>query len=288
MSAVFVAASSQYLTNAASVITATPFSCGAWCYLASATLATYISIGDTGSSNHFWAMQINSTAAFQFYCIAGGSARIATAGTPTTGAWHYLVARAVSPTNRWISALRADGVIAHGQNTTERIPTGVDAVLCGAQAQLTPTNQVDGYMAEFWLTNTDIQPDGAQLNDDLLRQLAYGGPFSIPHIAKDLIEYRSFRKVIESDQDCCPGDEVYWGGAGRQVWTNTNGVTRGPHPPLPGWYRKPNAALMTWQNQARTYNWFPPTAVGAVNRIRFPAQTSAMGVGGMLGGNRIN
>ena len=29
----------------------------------------------------------------------------------------------------------------------------------------------------------------------------------------------------------------------------------------------------------------PPAAV---NRIRFPAQTAAMGVGGMLGGNRVN
>jgi len=29
-------------------------------------------------------------------------------------------------------------------------------------------------------------------------------------------------------------------------------------------------------------------AGGEVNRIRFPAQVSAMGVGGQLGGNRVN
>jgi hypothetical protein len=118
----------------------------------------------------------------------------------------------------------------------------------------------DAFISEFWYTNTDIQPDGAQLNDDLLRQLAYGGPFSVPHVAANLIEYRSFRKVIESDQDEAVGDGVYWGGAGRQVWTNTNGVTRGPHPPLPGWYAKPNRTILTWQNQARTYNWLSSAA----------------------------
>jgi hypothetical protein len=111
---------------------------------------------------------------------------------------------------------------------------------CGAlQTSAGASVPFDGNVAEFWYTNTDIQPDGAQLDGNLLRQLAYGGPFSVPHIAGDILEYRSFRKVIESDQDEAVGDEVYWGGAGRQVWTNTNGVTRGPHPPLPGWYRKP-------------------------------------------------
>lgn len=33
---------------------------------------------------------------------------------------------------------------------------------------------------------------------------------------------------------------------------------------------------------------FANAAAGGANRIRFPAQTSAMGVGGMLGGNRIH
>jgi len=114
----------------------------------------------------------------------------------------------------------------------------------GALGHSAPTFFLNGLIAEYWLTNTDIQPDGAQLDDNLLRQLAYGGPFSVPHIAKDLIEYRSFRKVIESDQDEAPGDEVYWGGAGRQVWTNTNGVRRGPHPPLPGYYKRPRPRQM--------------------------------------------
>ena len=115
----------------------------------------------------------------------------------------------------------------------------MDNMTVGNLKRTSNNNFSDCRVGELWYTNTDIQPDGAQLDDNLLRQLAYGGPFSVPCCAKDIIEYRSFRKVIESNQDEAVGDEVYWGGAGRQVWTNTNGVTRGPHPPLPGWYRKP-------------------------------------------------
>lgn len=88
----------------------------------------------------------------------------------------------------------------------------------------------------MWYTNTDIQADGEQLQDSTLRQLAFGGPFSLPHIARDIIAYRSFEDCLDSSQDR-PGS-VYHRGA-RQVWTNTNGVTLGPHPPAAIWYDKP-------------------------------------------------
>lgn len=87
---------------------------------------------------------------------------------------------------------------------------------------------MQGQIAEIWYTNTDIQPDGAQLQNSTLRQLAFNGPFSLPHIAKDIVEYRSFRSRLDSRQDT--PEEVYHRGL-RQTWTNTNGVTLGPHPP---------------------------------------------------------
>lgn len=99
------------------------------------------------------------------------------------------------------------------------------------------TQPFTGRLAEFWCTNTDIQADNAQLQDWMARQLAYGGPFSVPHIVKDIVEYRSLRVFPESRGD--RGTEVYHGKFGRQTWANTNGVTTGPHPPLPYWYVKP-------------------------------------------------
>jgi len=38
------------------------------------------------------------------------------------------------------------------------------------------------HVAEFWYTDADIQFNNAQISDTLLWQLAFYGPFSVPHI----------------------------------------------------------------------------------------------------------
>jgi hypothetical protein len=112
----------------------------------------------------------------------------------------------------------------------------------GALVNSSPSGFFDGQVGEFWYTDTDIQADGAQLQDSTLRQLAYFGPFSIPHIAKDIVEYRSFRSRLDSRQDT--PDEVYYRGT-RPVWTNTNGVNLGPHPPAATNYIDPPGSVYT-------------------------------------------
>lgn len=89
-------------------------------------------------------------------------------------------------------------------------------------------------IAEFWCTNTDIQADGGQLDNTFLSQLAFGGPFSVPHVASAVVEYRSFR-VHPSLNDPYETYSDYGG----QTWTNNGAATTGPHPPLPYWYVKP-------------------------------------------------
>ena len=79
-----------------------------------------------------------------------------------------------------------------------------------------------------WVTNTDIQADGAQLQNSTLRQLAMNGPYSLPHIAKDIIEYRGFRSRLDSSQDI--SEEVFYRGT-KPAWSNLGGVKLGPHPP---------------------------------------------------------
>lgn len=155
-----------------------------------------------------------------------------TGGTVTATSWHYVVARFISATNRRIDVLNANGSTAHAQDTTSVAPASQAELNIGAD-----TNTQDpfsGLIAELWYANADIQVDGAALSDATLRGLAYGGPFSIPGIAANIMEYRSFRKQPNMDEL----GEVYYGGK-VQTWAPTGTPTIGFHAPLPYWYVKP-------------------------------------------------
>lgn len=161
--------------------------------------------------------------------VLRSSASDASAGTVVANTWFYIVGRVISDTNRQISVLSADGIISTASNavststTKARMSIGADCSTAGA-------NYADGGIAEWWITNTDIQPDGAALQNSTLRQLARGGPFSIPHVASAVVDYRSLRNALGSDQDEQP--DYFSGAKGRQTWVNTGGVILGAHPPF--------------------------------------------------------
>lgn len=239
MAASFLAASSQRLLNSTPPVTNYPFTVGMWVYpTTTGAVRSFWSLGDTAGTANFWRLSQTATNVWQFTAQPNS----ADAGTVTANRWAFLVARGINATNRRVSALQYNGVVAHGQNTTNTTPAGIDVMAIGATIVSVQTHFFSGLIGEFWYTNTDIQADGAQLQDATLRQLAYGGPSSLPHIAKDIIEYRSFWSALSSDQD--KPEEVYWGAAGRQTWVNVNGVTRGPHCPLPMNYRRPGDAVL--------------------------------------------
>jgi hypothetical protein len=227
----FSPTNSDYVQSPAA-ITAAPFTVGCWVSAANFATAGFWTIFDDPSGTNW----------FQLYCPAGnfhfaattsglGGEVAAVGGGATANMWFFVVCRANSPTNRRIDMISADGSTTHGQNTTSNVPAASTFYLgSGAGNAL-------GSVAEFWYTDTDIQADGLQLDDNLLRQLAYGGPFSVPHIEKDIIEYRSLRSAITSAKD--RSDEVYSGHLGRQAWTATNAPIIAPHCPLPYWYENP-------------------------------------------------
>lgn len=235
MSAVFVQASTRALLNSASPITAVPFTYAVWINPANTLVQSVGGLYDTGTTNNYF--QIIKATDWNMQANDGGSVATNAAGTVTVGAWQFLVMRCVTATNRWFSALNANGSTSHVQGTTSKTPTSIDTMTLGVSRTTVAFNEIDAMIGEFWCTKTDIQADGAQLKESLLWQLAYGGPFSIPHIAKDIIEYRSLRVHPDSRGDQI--GEVYHGAAGRQTWTNISGVTTGPHPPLPYWYKRP-------------------------------------------------
>lgn len=241
MAAWFVSASSQKLRNSAPPLTDYPMTVGMWLYpTAVGTAQSPFGLYDTGTTNNYLELRLSTGSVIGAAAAAGGAAAAGNVtATLTNNKWHYVVGRFISATNRRIAVLYPDGSVDHGNSTTNRAPTGMDAMVLGVRETSSPGSYFDGAIAEFWITNTDIQADGAQLDASLLRQLAYSGPWSVPHTDKDIVDYRKLFSAIGSEQDSL--GEWDGGAKGRQTWVNTNGVACTFHPPLASNYATPYA-----------------------------------------------
>lgn len=236
MSAFFNSASSQRLFNAATPITTYPFTVGLWVRpTTTGTTKKMWSNSDGAGSINFFEIQQNATGGFS----ASAAGFNAIAGTAVANTWFYIVARYISTVNRQLSVLSADGIIATGSDVSSANPPGIINMSLGASAATTGLAFFDGNIAEWWIANSDIQGDGAALQNSTLIQLARNGPFSIPHIASAVVDYRSLRYALGSDQDSQP-DYV---GKKRQTWANVNGVIRAVHPPLAVGYMGPASQI---------------------------------------------
>jgi hypothetical protein len=233
----FVSVSSQYIKNAAPSLVSTgyPLTMAAWINPADFSNSTLFGFFSSGGTTNY-VMLFKGSSGWSIAANDGSSSNNAATGAATTNVWYFIVTRWVSSTNRWLDILNSDGSTAHSQGTTSKAPTGMNQLGVGARVYSTPDSFSNALIAEFWYADADIQADGGQLDDNLLRRLAYGGPFSVPHIAKDIVEYRSLRKALTSDSD--DGNEVY-ARNGVQTWTQSGSPTVGPHCPVPYWYVKP-------------------------------------------------
>jgi len=224
--------SSQYLLNSAPVLSALPFSFGCWVQPFSVSAGNHVVL-DVASVADEWAyMRVAAT--WGIYPPAGTS--VVTFGTVVAGRWYYVIGRSSAATNHRMAVLDELGATAHGQSTQGSTITPSKLGI-GAGIVSTPISFFDGHIAEFWLTNTDIQPGGLQLTDALLRQLAYRGPFSVPHVRQNLVDYRSLRQSLGSATD--RARDYVPGRFGRQIWTTPVAVDSGPHPALLSGYRGP-------------------------------------------------
>jgi len=233
MSAAFPSGATNNIKNVAPFVVNVPLTVGFWAYpTATGTLRTLFCLGDTGADTY---LSINQTSGnlWQITATAAGSANNATTGAVTANSWFFIVGRFISATNRRLAVLAPDGSASAVQATTSRTMSSIDTMTLGQRLSSTSNQPFAGRLANFWYTNNDVQPDGAALTDSLLRQLAYGGPFSVPSIANTIIEHRSLRTNPINGES---SDISVGGGAPAQNWANTSGVTIGAHPPLPYWY----------------------------------------------------
>lgn len=237
MAARFTAANSQRLSGPFSAgASAYPFTVGMWAK--STTVAAGVGVIwqgiASGASTHYWAIR-RSASSVVIVARAGGTEDDGAIPSLTANEWVFILGRFVSATNRWLHVWTAAGSVLSAQLTGSRSPAGVDTYRLGGDT----ASFLDGNIGEFWIATADPQPDGSQLSGNIVRRLGLDGPFAFPHLAPHVIEYKSLRQSLTSDDDLSNEEFVGPYGSNGAVWSNVNGVILGDHPPLSASYRTP-------------------------------------------------
>lgn len=240
MAAVFDASLSQRLVCGSTPLpdTGYPFTVGVWFMLAAAGTSTRVvwAFADTSSTLNYIRIVMGTTELITLEASDSITSASATIGTTIPAAtWIFCLARLISSTSRRVH-LHWGGRVLSAANTSDRNPASLDTLTIGGMTHTSFILPWDGKVGEFWITNSDVQPEDAAISSAHMFQLAYGGPFSIPHLADHVIEYRSMRESPHADR---MGEML-----GRHAWSNVNGVSLGPHPPLPYWYKRPSPPII--------------------------------------------
>jgi hypothetical protein len=222
--------STSRLSVASPPFTALPISFGMWAktFTIAAGNAVFFSWYNDTSANSYGVYRESSS------MTIWGGALSTTAVTMVVGRWYYVVGRLVASNNKRLSVLDELGGTTNVQNTDVTAFAAQHFDLGSEGPVGSVVNYWSGNIAEFWMTDTDIQPGGAALDNSTLRQLAYYGPFSIPLVRSNLVHYRSFRSV--TDDGIEKPSEVFHGKYGRISWGMTTGMTSSSHPPIYGGY----------------------------------------------------
>ncbi len=150
----FVTGSSQSLHADSTPVTAAPFTVSGWSWTSDTTVdKSVIWIGDKDSSNQYWELIIRSDEDIRWIARGGGAAQAAAgAGTFNLSAWNHLGAIERGATDRELyyngSSVATDA--------TSKTPTGADRISLGRNGSSTPTNYMDGRLAELAVWNIGL------------------------------------------------------------------------------------------------------------------------------------
>lgn len=232
MAAWFNGAASQGLVDTVFPITTVPFSCGCWVYPTTLTGTQCVLTISIALGTSYITVYVAAAGAWTLEKTGGGTV---TCGTAVAGQWHYVLLRGIGATSLRLSVLDSVGGVTHASNTSAGSITGFTTFSIGDFRfnSAAPTNFLTGGVGEFWITNTDVYSGGGAADDNFVRRLAYGGPLSMNRFKDDILEYKS----LVSSPSFGHGDEgLFSRNPNTRLWTNTNGVLNGPHPPLPPEY----------------------------------------------------
>lgn len=238
----FASASSQSVTTTTIYAQTVPFTVGLW-MLPTTNVADGGAWSMGGSASDIgWLLGHNSatagSAGARYWGGAAYAGEVTIASAFTALEWRYLLFRNISSTQRRLHLFNpVTGLCSHANNTTSVSPGTLGRMTLGGYSSSVATSSfLNGTVAEFFYATGDIQPDGAAIDDGLLRTLAMYGPWSIPHIVPMIDEYRSLVNVAASRSDM-PADVFQKGGI--RTWTLSGAPVVGRHPPLAATYVRP-------------------------------------------------
>jgi len=224
-----------------------PFTMAAWVYPTQTGVNQDIAfIGDTATTNNYYGIR-GASAGWAIAARGGGTENVATVGTVTANAWHFVMGRFVNATNRRIDVLQPGGVHNTQQSTTSRTSGAANVHLLGQLTSSAAGENWGGYIAEYWCMADDVVP-GAQgnlIDDNFFRYIAYAGPLNVPHVASKLLVHASLRTIVNTNavgMSILPDatDENFGGFTMQLNSAGAGVVTAAPHPPLPYWHAEPN------------------------------------------------
>lgn len=273
MGLVVQTASGQCIRNSSPPVTNYPFTIAMWTYPFTAnTQVTMWSLQPTSGTADLFTLFKSSAGAWALNATRSTSTNASIASAVTANAWQFVLGRFIASGNRRLSVIKSDGGAVHAQDTTGKSPANLVKEEIGAASN---ANFYDGIIAEYWKTSTDIQADGGQIDEGLLRTIAYRGPFAAPHVAKDIVEYRSFRQGLSSDEDEI--GEVYHGSFGRQTWAKVQGASPDLGPPFVGAHPPLFSSYASWiPKQVRDFGVVYPLSP-ASSTIKFRRTLSQLG-----------
>ncbi len=145
---------SSCIVTASTLVTATPLTMACWFYVDNnAQNGTLMHIGNSASSHRF-VITTNGTS-ITFNCIAPTPASAISAATIPVGTWQHAAAVSISSTSRFIY-LNGGGKV---QNTTSRVPTGLNNIAIGATNSATRQIFFQGKIAEAAIWNEALTDD---------------------------------------------------------------------------------------------------------------------------------
>lgn len=226
------------LTSNIPLATGLPTTCAFWVKPDAAVFKPLIFAGTNvgGSEDLFLGLGGTANQNFVIGADGTGTSVIVGIGTVVSGAWTYVIGRWSSAINRWIHLVNPDGTISSLQDTTTvNAPSGMTQSSMGGNFGAA---NFAGTIAELWVANIDVQPDGAVIDSAFLWQLAKWGPFSVKRVSDAVQYYQPF--IQNAGADYPDPMENYSKNTLDPIWTNTGVTNAGQGPPILYPYPRPN------------------------------------------------